>query len=324
MRVLVTGCNGRVGKRMVNELIRNGHDVVGYDMSPNSDSRITFVKGTFADEDALDRATDNVDAVLHLGAMMSWQEKDVGALFTANVIGTVNILKTVSKKGIKRFVLASTGETYPETRPLYLPVDELHPTQPTSYYGLTKKLAEETVWFYSGKFDIPTVVLRFAHTQDAVELVNPESIFSGPRFYLKSKIRELEQNDSKEALAVLKPYDDGTDKLVISRDMNGRPYKMCICDTRDLVQGIMLGLTHPNAVGETIAIGPDEELTYDYIVEKLHEATGMEIVDVQFPGEPLYYMTSNAKAKTLLGFRPEWTFERMVEDGIKQLSDSQK
>lgn len=104
-------------------------------------------------------------------------------IFQANVLGSFHLFEAAAAAGVRRLIFASSGEVYPERSPAYLPVDEHHLTRPGSYYGMTKLLGEEMAWFYARKFKIPTVVLRFEHTQDAAELLDPDSFFPARAFF---------------------------------------------------------------------------------------------------------------------------------------------
>ncbi|MEW8977963.1 MAG: NAD(P)-dependent oxidoreductase [Symbiobacterium sp.] len=316
MRILVTGSAGRVGRHLVRELQNLGHEVIGFDAKPLQPEQVDckYVQGALEDPEAVACAAEGVQAVIHIGALMSWVPSDARRLFAANVAGTFNLLEAVAPLGLTRFIFASSGEVYPEGNPVYLPVDEHHPTKPTSHYGMTKLLGEQMVWFYARKYRMPTVVLRFPHTQDATELLDPTSFFSGPRFFLRSKIRQQRMFGNTAALAVLEPLDDGTEKLLLSRGSDGTPYRMGIADTRDVVQGVIKALDSERALGETIALGPDEPVRFDQALPRMAELTGLPLVEARLPGNAVNYNTSNFKAKELLDFRPRWTFDAMLEE----------
>jgi UDP-glucose 4-epimerase len=266
MRVLVTGASGRIGGRTAEELLAQGHAVVGFDQAGARIEHGSYrhVSGALQDREAVGRAAEGVDAVLHLGALMSWNDADARAVFDANVLGTFNVAAAAAAQRVERFVFASSGEVYPETNPAYLPVDEAHPTEPHSYYGLSKLLGEETVHFFGRKAGLPFVILRFSHTQDATELIDPDAFFAGPRFYLKRRIARARQTNDTQRRSL-----PSSRSMAIPSSISwpapptGRPYRMGICDTRDLVRGILLALQHPDAVGETIGIGPDEATSFD-------------------------------------------------------------
>lgn len=316
MRILVTGASGRIGSRTADELLARDHDVVGFDLTGAriAHPRYRHVSGALQDHDAVGRAAAGVDAVVHLGALMSWNDADARAVFDANVVGTFNVVEAAVQQRVERFVFASSGEVYPETKPAYLPVDEGHPTRPSSHYGLSKLLGEETVRFFARKTGLPTVILRFSHTQDASELIDPDGFFAGPRFYLKRRIARARQMNDAAALAVLEPLDRDGEQHLLACSADGTPQRMCICDTRDLVRGILLALEHPDAVGETIGIGPDEAIAFDRALSLIRQVTGLPVAEARLPGPAVNYETTNQKARQLLGFEPEWTFERMLAE----------
>ncbi|MEM7023617.1 MAG: NAD(P)-dependent oxidoreductase [Pseudomonadota bacterium] len=314
MRVLVTGAAGRVGSAVAAKLAGAGHEVTALDArSPaNPPDNCRVIEGKFEQPEVLRTACEGVEAVLHLGAFMSWLPQDAEQLFSANVIGTRYLLEAAASAGVQRFVFASSGEVYPEGRPRYQPIDEQHPQEPASAYGLSKKLGEELVRFYERARGLPSVVLRFSHTQDAGELLDPDSFFSGPRFFLRPKIRQQTAFGNEAAVAALGAHDDGREQLVLSCNDQGHAYKMMITDTRDIVAGVLLALEHPDAVGQTFNLGADEPVDFADAVPLMGELTGLPVVRVDLPGPGLSYETSNAKVRERLGFRPAWTFADMV------------
>jgi len=317
MHVLVTGSAGRVGRRVVSLLLARGETVTGFDLHPLGLAQAGYraVIGAFEDADAVEHAMQDAQAVLHLGAFMSWLPRDAPAVYAANATGTFHLLAAASKSRIARFVFASTGEVYPEVRAKYQPVDEAHPREPISAYGLSKLVAEEMVAFFHRAHGLPYVVLRFAHTQEASELLDPQSFFSGPRFYLRSKIRQQREFGNAEALAVLEPLDDGREQHLVQCAPDGTPYRMTIADVRDIVEGVVLALDTPGALNTTLNLGPDAPIAFDRAVELLRERTGLPVVRACMPGLPVNYATSNARARELLGFRPRFTFAAMVSEG---------
>ena len=215
---------------------------------------------------------------------------------------------------MRRFVFASSGEVYPENRPEFLPVTEDHPLCPNSPYGLTKLLGEELVRFHQRNGTMETVILRFSHTQDAAELLDEDSFFSGPRFFLRPRIRQ-QQNFGNTAIAeLLQSRDIGEPAHILARNENGRPFRMHITDTRDMVAGILLALDHPDAAGGIFNLGADEPADFAALLPKIAALTGLPIVTVDFPGDGVYYHTSNERIRNTLGFEAEWTMDRMLDD----------
>jgi UDP-glucose 4-epimerase len=254
------------------------------------------------------------DIVVHLAAFMSWVESDAAALFDANVSATFGLLEAVRAAGGAEIILASSGEVYPEMAPDYLPINEEHPRHPRSHYGMTKLLDEEMVWFYARRYDMPATVLRFPHTQEAAELLDRCSACSGPRFFLQQKLRQQRELGNAEIAAVLEPYDDGRERLLLSRCPDGTPYQMPIGDARDVATGVVLAVSSQQARGETIALGPAQAAAFDVIVPRMSELTGLDYVDVRLPGPGPHYSVDISKARRILGFDPAYPIGAMLDE----------
>ncbi|MGL4241696.1 MAG: NAD-dependent epimerase/dehydratase family protein, partial [Beijerinckiaceae bacterium] len=268
----------------------------------------------FDDAAAMRAALAGARAVLHLGAFMSWRPTDDAQLFASNVEGTRAIVEAALACGAKRFIFASSGEVYPENMPAYLPIDEDHPLTPRSAYGLTKLIGEEIVRWAGRSAGLQTTILRFSHTQDANELLDPDSFFSGPRFFLGSRIRQQEAFGNRAVVDALRAVDDGKPALVLARNENGRPYRMHITDARDMVAGLLLALDQPQTIGEVFNLGATEPVDFAATLPRMAEITGLPLRVVDLPGQGVFYETSNARFRTRTGFQPAYPFERMLEE----------
>ena len=321
MKILITGSSGRIGRTVTNNLLDRGERITGFDAQPSPMSHENFeaITGNFSDTAALSQACDGAEAILHLGAFMSWKKEDQQKIFEANVSGTLNILAAAVENRVKKFVFASSGEVYPDRNPQYLPIDEQHPTNPTSPYGLSKLMAEEAVRFYERVHHLPSVILRFSHTQDASELLDPNSFFSGTRFYLHAKIRQQREFGNNQLADLLEAYNSGENKLVVSCNENGQSHRMGISDTRDTVAGVIAALDSEKAAGNVFNLAPPSATSFDQAIDCLQEATGLKSIRVNIPGPDLNYESDCQKAKKILGYQPEWTFEEMVKDAVRQL-----
>lgn len=321
MLVLVTGSSGRVGRAAVAALRAAGHRVRGFDLRASnpdqSGADLDEVVGSFDDAEACARAVAGTDAVLHLGAFMSWVAAERTAMFRANVEGTRVLLDAAAQAGVRRFVFASSGEVYPENAPLFLPVTEEHPLRANSPYGLTKLLGEDLVSFHQRIGSFETVILRFSHTQDASELLDPDSFFSGPRFFLQPRIRQQERMGNTAVAELLRAADPGRPAHVLARNAAGKPFRMHITDTRDMVKGLLLALESDRAAGGIFNLGATEPVDFAQALPAMAEITGLPVVTVDLPGAGVDYQTSNAKIRETLGFEPEWTIDRMLQEAAR-------
>jgi len=316
MKVLVTGASGRVGRKTVDALLAAGFEARGFDLNGSDNTAAGYEEhiGLLQNAAQATAAVDGIDAIIHLGAFMSWVPKDRAKMFEANVEGTRVLLQAAADAKVRRFVFASSGEVYPENNPLHLPITEEHPLQPNSPYGLTKLLGEETVHFFGRTCGIETVVLRFSHTQDAAELLDEDSFFSGPRFFLHPRIQQLEGFGNQTNADLVRKHDPGCPAHILARNEQGRPFMMNITETRDMVSGLMLALESDNAVGRTFNLGATTPVDFADFIEAAAKITGYPVILVDFPGEGVYYQSSNELIRTTLGYEPQWTIERMLEE----------
>lgn len=326
MQVLVTGSSGRVGSPVVTQLLEQGYAVRGLDLRASGRQAAGYdeVVGSLDDIHAAGRAVTGVEAVLHLGAFMSWSPADLEQLFRANVEGTRVLLDAAAAAGVRRFVFASSGEVYPENAPLRLPITEDHPLNATSPYGLTKLLGEELVRFHQRIGSMETVILRFSHTQDARELLDEDSCFSGPRFFLRPRVRQQENFGNQLVADLLRAADPGRPAHVLARNEQGRPFRMHITDTRDMVQGILLGLTRAEAAGGVFNLGATDPVDFERLLPRMAAITFYPIVTVDLPGAGVYYHTSNDRIRNTLGFEPQWTIDRMLDEAAEARSRRQR
>ncbi|GLY73968.1 NAD-dependent epimerase/dehydratase family protein [Actinoallomurus iriomotensis] len=318
-RVLVTGAAGRIGQHVVAALAAAGHAVTGLDarapLSPVAGVR--YVTGRLEELTPTDAVFDDVDAVIHLGALMSWNDTEAAAMVDSNVTGTFRLLESVARRPLRRFVFASTGEVYPELTPVYLPIDEHHPRRPTSYYGMTKALGEELVRFYERKHGLPAVTLRFSHVQDPEELLDPESFFSGPRFFLSRRIaRERAAGNERSAAALAAHTDGDKDALIAATREDGMPVRMGILAASDMATAVLLALESPRAVGQTLGVGPDEPVDLAELAREMGRRTGLRVAEITVPDTAANYWTLNARARELLGFRPALRYDDMVDRAV--------
>lgn len=321
-RALVTGSSGRIGGLVVDALRNADFLVRGFDLAePRSGFEPDeFIPGGLTNAEALAEACADVDVVVHLAALMSWDSREDARLFASNVEGTFHLLRAAQQAKAKRFVFASSGEVYPELNYQYLPIDEAHPTQPLSTYGLTKLLGEEMVRRFA-RVGLPSCILRFSHTQLAQELLDPTSFFSGPRFYVNAKIRQLKNLPPAPAilksLETLEAIATPQEQHYIGCAPDGTPYRMAMCDARDMAQGVVLGAAHEAALGETFNIGPAESFNFDEAVAALARVTGLPVQRVALHTASYRYDTSIAKAQRLLSYAPRYNIYAMIEEAAQ-------
>jgi UDP-glucose 4-epimerase len=167
-RTLVTGGAGFIGANLVPLLRERGEQVRVLDSLIVGDpgrlaADVELVEGDVRDPDAVARAMEGVDAVIHLAAAGSVVESvsDPLANFDVNALGTLRVLQGSVQADVKRFVFASTGGALIGDAPP--PVDESSVPRPISPYGASKLTGEGYCSAFRGSYDLNTIALRFAN-----------------------------------------------------------------------------------------------------------------------------------------------------------------
>ncbi len=149
MRVALTGGRGRLGRYVAAELARR-HEVRIVDRaSPDAAEPAAYPPVDVLDLDALAAAFQGHEVVVHLAGIDQSLASAPAAVFETNVRGTWNAFEAAEQAGVRRVVLCSStsavglDHTNPHLPPVYLPVDETHPTRPSSTYGMSKRIGEE-------------------------------------------------------------------------------------------------------------------------------------------------------------------------------------
>ena len=155
-RYLVTGGAGFIGSHIVMRLVKDGAVVRVVDNLATGQiqrldpvrSAIEWVQGDLADEAVAKNVVDGMDFVVHQAAVPSVQRSLSDPLGTnqANVVGTLNLLESSRRAGIRRFVYAASSSAYGDTE--VLPKHEDMPPNPMSPYALQKFVGERYCKLY--------------------------------------------------------------------------------------------------------------------------------------------------------------------------------
>ena len=148
MRVLITGGNGFVGRRIVERCLQRGWDVATLHRSPAPDLQkmgVTVHQGDCARRGMVLAAAHNCDIVFHVAAKAGvWGPYE--DYFQANVVATRNILNVCQELGIHRLVhTSSPSVTFSGRDQIHADENESYPTRFLCHYSATKALAEQEV-----------------------------------------------------------------------------------------------------------------------------------------------------------------------------------
>ena len=158
MKVLVTGATSLIGTEVVRSLVARGDEVTTFQRRP-AGLDTAEVLGDITDVDTVTRATDGMDAVIHLAALVSvvgaWP-----AFEAVNVQGTANVLAAARAAGVTRFVhISSPSVAHHGTSLAGEGAGPAAPDRARGHYARSKAIAEELVLGGAGR-GMAVVALR--------------------------------------------------------------------------------------------------------------------------------------------------------------------
>ena len=170
MKILVTGGAGFIGSHIVDRLILEKFKVIVVDnfssgKRENVNQQAKVNQCDITNSIKLDSIFEVVkpEVVIHHAAQISVQHSlnypnnDANV----NVIGTLNVLQKCVKHSVKKIIYASSAAVYGD--PKYLPVDEEHPLNPLSPYGISKHTPEHYISMFNELYGLDYTILRYAN-----------------------------------------------------------------------------------------------------------------------------------------------------------------
>lgn len=304
---LVTGGAGFIGSNLCEVLLDKGYQVRCLDdLSNGKQSNVdlfidnknyTFVNGDIRDFETCMRASEGAVYVLHQAAWGSVPRSiEMPLLYEEiNIKGTINMMEAARQNGVKKFVYASSSSVYGDEP--NLPKQEDREGNLLSPYALTKMVDEEYGKLYTKLFGLDTYGLRYFNVFGKRQDPNGDYAAVIPKF-----IKQL-LNDEQPTI-----NGDGKQSRDFTYIENVIEANLKACKA-----------TH-EAAGEAynIAFGGREYIIDIY--NGLCKSLGKDIKPIFGPSRKGDIKHSNAdisKAKDLLGYEPEWSFERGIDSAIE-------
>jgi UDP-glucose 4-epimerase len=164
-KALVTGGNGFIGSHLVDALLAAGYKVRVLDLFDRRfgvlPPDVEWVRSDMTTEYAIRESVASMDVVFHLAwtSIHETATREPLMDITTNLEPSVRLVDECHHAGVQRVIFLSSGGTaYGLAR--YQPVDERHPTDPISAYGVTKLAVEKYLQMYHHLYGLDYVVLR--------------------------------------------------------------------------------------------------------------------------------------------------------------------
>jgi dTDP-L-rhamnose 4-epimerase len=349
MNILITGGAGFIGSHLADRLLADGHTVRALDnLDPQVhlqgerpdylDADVELQKGDVRDRDAVRRALDGVDAVVHFAAAVGVGQSmyeierytSINAIGAAvvleealerrNAIGKLLVASSMSIYGEGQYRNPQTGESglAPWLRPEQQlaarewevladdgtplepePTSETKPLRPTSIYAINKRDHEEMFLAVGAAYGIPAVALRFFNVYgERQSLSNP---YTGVAAIFSSRLL----NDRPPLV-----FEDGGQ----TRDF---------IDVRDIARCCALALTQDGGDGRTVNVGTGVPTSVVDVAATIARGLGKkiepELVAKYRAGDIRHCYADPTLAQELLGFRAEIPFDAGMKDLLEWL-----
>jgi dTDP-L-rhamnose 4-epimerase len=344
--VLITGGAGFIGSHLADELLAHGYAVrVLDDLTPQVhgeggrpaylSAEVALHEGDVRNSDAVARALEGVDAVVHLAARVGVGQSmyEIAGYIGVNSLGTAVLLETLLDRRVERLVVASSMSVYGEglyrradgslvpgqersreqlergdwelrdadRRPLEpLPTPEDKLPSLSSVYALTKYDQERLCLMFGAAYGVPTTALRFFNTY-------------GPRQALSNPYTGVLAIFAARLLNRKPPlvYEDGHQR----RDF---------VSVSDVARACRLALESDGAAGQAINVGSGRSASVLEVAHRLAGVLGVEIepelAGKSRAGDIRHCFADVSRARELLGYEPQVTLDAGMAELAEWLS----
>ena len=290
-KILVTGGSGFIGSNLINKLEKLGAGVFNYDISKNYD---------ILDKIKLSSViTKKFDIIFHLAGLSGsvTESKQNELYFSVNTFGTLYLCDSIVKYSpTAKLVISSSRLEY--GMPEYLPVNENHPTLPTSVYGLSKLTATQLALLYAKTHKLNTIIFRTSN------VYGPHSKKTFDKYNIVNYFIDQAQNG--QSLTIFGTGNQKRDYIYID----------------DFINALLLAATSKKS-SQVYNLGFGQGIKLKDMTKMIIKAVGIgRIVYKQWPKdykevETGSYISDISKIQKELDFKPKIDFETGIRKTLK-------
>jgi nucleoside-diphosphate-sugar epimerase len=276
VRVALTGATGYTGGRLLRLLRERGHGVTalarpGSASTPLLATGVTIVEGGLGDREAARRLVEGADAAVHVAAVYRTAGHPDSYYREVNVGGTEVLLEAAARAGLSRFVHTSTVGVHGHVE--HAPADESAPIAPGDIYQATKAEAEALALDFHRRRGLPVAVVR------------PGAIY-GPG---ETRLLKLFRSIARRRYAIVGSGESFYHPVYVD----------------DLLEGFLLALERPEAVGEAFLIAGPRYVSQSELARLIARETGGRVLPFRIPAAPLQWAGDLCEAICVpLGIEP--------------------
>jgi UDP-glucose 4-epimerase len=308
MKILVTGGAGYIGSVAVEQLIAAGEAVVVFDnLSQGHRAAVhpgaAFVEGDLADRAKLDAvlAEHRPDAVMHFASktLVGESMQQPFLYLGDNVTNGLNLLQSMVRHGVKRFILSSTANLF--DRPERMPIDETERIVPGSPYGESKFILERMLHWMDRIHGVRFACLRYFNAAGATAERGEDH---APEYHLIPLVLQVALGQRE--------------KVLIFGDDYSTPDGTCVRDyihVVDLAQAHILALRALDGGSRFYNLGNGAGYSVRQVIDAARQITGRPIaaeVAPRRPGDPGVLVAASNKIRQELGWQPQYPHIRQI------------
>jgi len=307
--ILLTGATGKVGRNFIERVFGDPEhgDVRVRALCHNRvltpHDRLDIVQGNISERAVVREAVAGITHILHCATCKETPDH----VIDVTVKGLFWLLEECRSSPTFRQFLLLGGDCavghffYAHSVPV---TEQQKHTAYPGCYALSKVLEETMLEQYFIQYDlVGGCCLRAPWIMEKDDfkysLSFGEDVFGGPRW------RDLVSAEEAENFVR-----SGTVPVML--DPDGSPVKRNFVHVSDLISAILLAIDHPKANRQTFNICMDEPVDYREVGNYLHETKSLPTVDLKTPFRSTWL--DNAKAKFLLGWRPQYDYKRLIDE----------
>ncbi|HEX6593202.1 MAG TPA: NAD-dependent epimerase/dehydratase family protein [Bacillota bacterium] len=300
MKILVTGGAGFIGTHVVECLLQSGYETIVVDNFQSGQKQNVPPQARLIEMNIISAQMEEIfaqekpDIVIHMAAQVNVNDSLHDPVYDAqqNILGTVRLLHYSRKYNVQKIIFSSSCAVYGECADCS--ITESFPTQPLSFYGLSKYASEKYIQLFNRLYQLPFTILRYAN------VYGPRQSSKGEGGVISTFLKKI---INKEDVWI---FGDGK-------------------QTRDFVYVKDVAQANVKAIqkgsGEIFNIGCNTKTSINELLQVMQSLASTQTPPIFKPareGDIPHSRLDNSKAASLLNWKPSYDLRKGLTELFKE------